>query len=325
METNDPGIAALRAMAQGPQDPEPPRKSRVVDLLMSVSALRKGGRPYSPHHQPEAEDEEKVRWEFQDADALWRMAGDRVHPDLLTGKNVLDVGCGWGGKAITFAKEFKPARVVGFDLPGVFDPAVPEVMAERLGVSNCEFTVGRAERMPFEDHVFDVALIDDVLEHVEDPATVLKECRRVIRPGGTVIAKLPSIRMVGAHHFDRCLRVPGLHYVMPMRTWAAGFNHYLLANPNGKRFEPFSRVVDTPFRRGVTSNLNGMDLDALGAVVRQSGLKPKVLDLAPYPSSAFTSRMGARFGRVAHWCYLALRRGPFREPLSLAMILVAEA
>ena len=53
----------------------------------------------------------------------------------MTGKAVLDLGCGWGGKAVYFAQHCQVAPMEGFDLPGVFVPEVPLEFARGLGVT----------------------------------------------------------------------------------------------------------------------------------------------------------------------------------------------
>jgi SAM-dependent methyltransferase len=232
---------------------------------------------------------------------------------------VLDVGCGWGGKAVYLAEMTSLASITCFDLPGIFKPEVAEAFAERRGVTNCTFTTGYAEDIPFDDESADIVLMDDVLEHVHDPEQVLRECRRVLRPGGLLVARFPSIRMLGAHHFDRALRYPGLHYLMPMRRWAAGFNYYLLHNHRGIRFDPFSEVVDTKYRKGVTRDLNGLHLRAVRRIAQDSGLTVRALECVGYPRSSF--------GRTAPLLYpvykLARAIPPLREVVSNTLVLIA--
>jgi SAM-dependent methyltransferase len=90
-------------------------------------------------------------------------------PRLLGGRDgarVLDIGCG--------AKPYLPLvapfaeRYVGVDTAA--GPYVDHVVA--------------AETLPFEDESFDLVLCTQVLEHVQDPAAVLSEIHRVLRPGG---------------------------------------------------------------------------------------------------------------------------------------------
>lgn len=184
---------------------------------------------------------------------LWEVLEGFADESVFEGKDVLDVGCGWGGKAIYLAETTSLAHITGFDLPGIFRPEVAVEFSRERGVEGrCRFTIGVAEEIPFADHQFDLVLMDDVLEHVADPAAVIAETGRVLKPGGTIVARFPSIKMLKAHHFDRALALPGLHYLMPMRAWAQGFNYFLLHNRAGVRFEPFSEVVSTRYRRAVT-------------------------------------------------------------------------
>lgn len=101
----------------------------------------------------------------------------------LTGRRVLDVGCGAGLVAVPLALDGH--EVVGVDRsPG--SVAVARSLAARHGV-DATFRVGHAEGLDEADAGFDVVLLLDVLEHVEDAAAVVREAVRVVRPGGSVV------------------------------------------------------------------------------------------------------------------------------------------
>ena len=52
---------------------------------------------------------------------------------------------------------------------------------------------GTAYEIPSEDNFFDSALCTAVLEHLEEPELALKECHRVLKPGGVAIYSVPFI------------------------------------------------------------------------------------------------------------------------------------
>jgi SAM-dependent methyltransferase len=98
------------------------------------------------------------------------------------GRRVLDVGCRYG--ALTRAY-LKGNHVVGIDVDRL---ALDD--AARLGIETQ--WVDAEEGLPFEDGSFDVVVAGELLEHVRDPATLVREARRVLRPGGTFVGSVPN-------------------------------------------------------------------------------------------------------------------------------------
>jgi SAM-dependent methyltransferase len=62
--------------------------------------------------------------------------------------------------------------------------------------------VADAHRLPFEDGVFDGVWVQAVLEHVLEPATVVAELHRVLRPEGLVYAETPFMQQVHERAYD---------------------------------------------------------------------------------------------------------------------------
>ena len=98
---------------------------------------------------------------------------------------VLDVGCGAG----QVAKAVKGARP---DMQ-VFACDVSRSALEAASASpdGVDFRLATAERLPFPDGEFDFVWIFDVLEHVEDPESVLREVARVLKPDAGFHIVLP--------------------------------------------------------------------------------------------------------------------------------------
>ena len=100
----------------------------------------------------------------------------------LEGKRILDIGCGVGA-FVRRLREFTP-HVFGFDI----DRESVVTAAEEL--PNLALAVG--EYMPYPEASFDVIILHEVLEHVDDDVATLKEARRVLAPGGRVVIFVPN-------------------------------------------------------------------------------------------------------------------------------------
>ena len=126
---------------------------------------------------------------FDSADAYGRFMGRYSEPlapqladlaEVTGGKRVLDVGCGPG----------ELVRRAGPDAVAAVDPSEPFVAAVRLRLPGVDVRSGSAERLPYADDEFDVALAQLVVHFMADPVAGLREMARVTRPGGVVAASV---------------------------------------------------------------------------------------------------------------------------------------
>ena len=101
---------------------------------------------------------------------------------VRTGQRVLDVGCGPG------ALTAELVRRLGAEAVTAVDPSEPFVAAARARHPGVDVRLASAERLPFDDDVFDAALAQLVVHFMADPVAGLREMARVTRPGGVVAA-----------------------------------------------------------------------------------------------------------------------------------------
>jgi ubiquinone/menaquinone biosynthesis C-methylase UbiE len=103
--------------------------------------------------------------------------------DLQPGERVIDIGCGTGLVSRALGIEHSTLEHMGIDLsPDMITNARQQVGSAR-GV---HFTVMDAQRLSFNDDMFDVAVLGQSLAYFEDPWQAFAEIRRVLRPGGRV-------------------------------------------------------------------------------------------------------------------------------------------
>jgi len=116
---------------------------------------------------------------------------------VRVGGRVLDAGCGGGGTALSLAEE--SGFAVGLDLEARFTGSGTRLAAEK-GIANAAFVQGDGARLPFQDATFDLVFSHSVIEHVSTAIGYLRECHRVLRPGGVLyLSTAPTLSLAGAH------------------------------------------------------------------------------------------------------------------------------
>jgi SAM-dependent methyltransferase len=118
---------------------------------------------------------------------VWRFGQDRRLALIckyapLEDRRILDVGCGLG----TYVKKMRAfsEEVYGVDVD-------PEKVAEASRTLP-NIHPAPAEKLPFPDGFFDVVLLHEVIEHVEDDRQAIREAHRVIKRGGRVVIFAPN-------------------------------------------------------------------------------------------------------------------------------------
>jgi 2-polyprenyl-3-methyl-5-hydroxy-6-metoxy-1,4-benzoquinol methylase len=116
-----------------------------------------------------------------------RLMFELLDLDNISGKKVLDVGCGNGQHGVFMAMH--GAEVYGFDLSEV-GIEVANAMAKANEVDHlCHFRVANISELPYEDNQFDVILLNAVLHHILKYPNVREETYRVLKPGGKVVMR----------------------------------------------------------------------------------------------------------------------------------------
>lgn len=108
-------------------------------------------------------------------------------------RDVLDVGAGvghWGMLLRAVLPE--TARITGVEREPAWVAEATARAAERGLADRFTYREGSAERLPFPDASFDLVTCQTVLIHVPDPAAVVAEMVRVVRPGGLVLVAEPN-------------------------------------------------------------------------------------------------------------------------------------
>ncbi|HEX5307749.1 MAG TPA: class I SAM-dependent methyltransferase [Solirubrobacteraceae bacterium] len=109
---------------------------------------------------------------------------------LPPGARILDAGCGSGRNMVELARH---GSVTGVEL----SPTSVRLARER----DCgEVLEGSVLDMPFDDGSFDLTVSLDVVEHLQDDVSALRELRRVTKPGGALLVTVPAYQWLWSGH-----------------------------------------------------------------------------------------------------------------------------
>jgi 2-polyprenyl-6-hydroxyphenyl methylase / 3-demethylubiquinone-9 3-methyltransferase len=134
-----------------------------------------------------------------------------LSPGGVRGKQVLDVGCGGGILAEAMARR-GAARVLGIDL-AIKPLKVAQLHALEGGIDNIDYREIAVEALAAEQPAsFHLVTCMEMLEHVPDPASVVRACAALVKPGGQVffstINRNPKsflFAIIGAEHVLKLL------------------------------------------------------------------------------------------------------------------------
>jgi tocopherol O-methyltransferase len=174
---------------------------------------------------------------------------------------ILDVGCGIGGSTLYLAEKFQ-AEATGITLsPVQANRATERAQNAQLG-QQVNFQVANALEMPFEDDSFDLLWSLESGEHMPNKQQFLRECYRVLKPGGLflmatwchrpVSPTAPELTDDERKHLAEIYRVYALPYVISLPEYEAmavkvGFDNIHTADWS-KAVAPFwNIVIDSAF------------------------------------------------------------------------------
>jgi SAM-dependent methyltransferase len=133
----------------------------------------------------------------QAEDRHWWYRGRRTVLDVVVAglgfsepARILDAGCGSGRNMVELARH---GSATGIELS-----ATSVALARDRGAG--EVVAGSILEMPFAEDSFDLAVSLDVIEHLEDDLAALRELRRVVAPGGSLLVTVPAYQWLWSGH-----------------------------------------------------------------------------------------------------------------------------
>jgi SAM-dependent methyltransferase len=162
----------------------------------------------------EIPDQAKRYWQYEyDVSTRYMVPLLKEWGVLLPGRSILDVGCGEGGGVCSFHDA--GAHCVGFDI----EQGRVDVAMQLQGSRHIAFAVGNVyeERVPFQEQTYDIVVLHDVFEHLEEKERMIDTLQRFMQPQGVMMITFPPYYSAFGAHQQLCsapfVRLPFFHLI----------------------------------------------------------------------------------------------------------------
>ncbi|NKQ19543.1 class I SAM-dependent methyltransferase [Brevibacillus laterosporus] len=175
-----------------------------------------------------------TEWQFRKGDqTIQFFLPFHSQEEMFKNKTVLDIGCGGGGKTCYYAT-FGPEKIIGIDIvPHYAEEG--NAFAREKGLDNiASFMTGDASKMLFEDETFDTIIMNDAMEHVDNPEKTLEECFRVLKKGGHLYINFPPYYHPYGAHLSDAIGFPWVHSFFSEQTLIDAYRKLVQDLPDGE-------------------------------------------------------------------------------------------
>ncbi|WP_326909994.1 class I SAM-dependent methyltransferase [Sedimentibacter sp. MB31-C6] len=188
--------------------------------------------------------------------------------DMFKDKVVLDIGCGAGGKTVFYASQ-GVKKIIGVEILGKYKKEAEDLAIKYKMENKFEFVCSDASDTPFEDETFDTIIMNDAMEHVDEPEKVLKECYRILKKNGKLYLNFPPYNHPYGAHLSDAIGMPWVHVFFSEKTLINTYKELVKDLPDGKDRIEF-RIATRPDGTDYFSYINKMTIKRFNKIMGNS-------------------------------------------------------
>ncbi len=237
---------------------------------MSVKLLKKINKLFKlPKHPFNMQNEGEMTyamWQYTKGEDTIKFYLEYTDMDtMFGGKDVLDVGCGAGGKSLYYLSKGAES-VTGMDVVEKYEEESMALAAE-LGLEGFKFICCDAARTGLHDASFDTVIMNDAMEHVADPGAVLAEVYRILKPGGRLYVNFPPYDHPFGAHLSDVIGIPWVHRFFSDKTLIAAYKDLVSDKPDAEERIKFRFSTDENGKEYI-SYINKMTIKRFRSLVK---------------------------------------------------------
>ncbi len=188
--------------------------------------------------------------------------------EMFKDKVVLDIGCGAAGKTVFYASK-GVKRIVGVEILEKYREEAERLAEEYSMKDKFEFVCADASKTPFEDETFDTIIMNDAMEHVDEPEKVLEECHRILKKNGKLYLNFPPYNHPYGAHLSDAMGMPWVHVFFSESTLIKTYKELVKDLPDGKDRIEF-RISRKPDGTEYFSYINKMTIKRADKILKNS-------------------------------------------------------
>ena len=221
-------------------------------------------------------------WQYEKGEQTIQHYLDYATPEeMFSGKTVLDVGCGAGGKSLYYASK-GALKVIGIDVVARYKEE-SEKLARELGIDTFKFQLQDAAKTDFTDNSFDTIIMNDAMEHVDKPAEVLAEMKRILKPGGKLYVNFPPYNHPYGAHLSDVIGIPWVQIPFSDKTMIEAYKDLVKDKPDGADRISF-RIGKDADGKEYFSYINKMTIKRFKTLKKDAGMNIKFYNEVPLRS-----------------------------------------
>lgn len=188
--------------------------------------------------------------------------------EMFKDKVVLDIGCGAGGKTLYYASQ-GAKKVYGIEIVGYYEEEANALARQKGLEDRFQFVLGDAANIPFEDGFFDTIIMNDAMEHVDEPLKVLNECYRVLKKGGKLYVNFPPYYHPYGAHLSDAIGFPWVHVFFSDETLIKVYKDLVKDLPDGMKRINF-RISKDENGKEYFSYINRMTIKRFNNILKET-------------------------------------------------------
>lgn len=214
-----------------------------------------------------------AQWQFEKGADTIKFYRQRYSvKEMFIGKTVVDIGCGAAGKSLYYAS-CGAQKVIGVEILEKYRQEA-EGLAKQLGLADkFEFVCADAVALPFADNSVDTVIMNDAMEHVDEPERVIAEVLRVLREGGRLYVNFPPYNHPFGAHLSDAIYIPWVHLFFPEKVQIEAYRELVQRFPDAGERIAF-RIAQREDGSEYFSYINHMTVRRFRKILQQMRIEP---------------------------------------------------